>query len=266
MVGSIPQRAATCRSVAAYLARDRRRSPAEPAGDRSGRLRNLRAVEDGDLLALSEREVAPRRAGRRTDCWHATTSHGTSRAPTVDGDTPAAAAGILARQPLCDRQPEPLAMITTRNRWTAWSTASAAFLLPSSPTPVAFPSQLLTSRCCDGPLESAQYTARGLHRAARRPRDPPDASRDRRCSAGTTRVAESWFSDAQERAHLPALLARPGPRRVEVDFRVRSRSSTIDRRCCATRRSASLSPAEYEAQKDGRQPETVSRRLEPKCR
>ena len=40
-------------------------------------------------------------------------------------------------------------------------TASAAFLLPSSPTPVAFPSRLLTSRCCDDHLNPPPSTAAG---------------------------------------------------------------------------------------------------------
>ena len=128
--GPVLQQAATGRGVAAYLSRDRRRRPADPPSD----LANPAALglEDGDLLALGERQVAARQSGQ-TDRWHAATF--TEPPGPHRLGHPTHHSGVLAGQSDRDRLPESLPMLTPRHRRPARRPHRRPCYRRSSPTP-----------------------------------------------------------------------------------------------------------------------------------
>src|SRR6266581_907924 len=101
--GPVVQTAATGGGVAAELAGDRGGRSAQSASDRAHPV--LLRPQQGDLLAVGKRQVAPRRRGQ-ADRWHAASfsepscSHRRGHA-AHDG-------GVLAGQPRSDLAPEPL--------------------------------------------------------------------------------------------------------------------------------------------------------------
>ena len=107
----IRQTAAPSRRVATQLSRDSRRGSPEPTGNvaHPGAL----SSQDRDLFPLRQGQVASR-SGRQADRRHTTalteptTTHGRRHATGHSG--------ILTRQPPGDRLPEPLRLLTPRDR------------------------------------------------------------------------------------------------------------------------------------------------------
>src|SRR4029453_10184222 len=135
--GPILQPATAGRGVAAQLARDRRRRPIDPPGDLAHPA--ALSVEDRDLLALSERQVAPRQR-RPADRWHPATL---TKPPDADRRRhPGGPPALVARHPAGDRRPEPLPILTPRHRRPTRGThrRSPRPIRPTPPRPSHRPS------------------------------------------------------------------------------------------------------------------------------
>ena len=147
----ILQRAATGSGVPAQLPRDRRRRPAHLPGD----LTHAAApgLQDRDLLALGERQVASRQRSP-ADRRHSATL---TKPPDADrGRHTGSHARLLTRHPGGDRRPEPLPILPPTD-----DPANASAPAPPDQTDAAvtFPSQLLTVEALQRLLESARYTS-----------------------------------------------------------------------------------------------------------
>ena len=148
--------------VAAQLPGDRRRRSPNLTSD----LAHTRhpARKQRDLLPLSKRQVAPRQRGERD-----------SRHPATVPEPPDTnrlrharqLRGLHASSSLPDRQPEHRRSTGTQ---PAAAPATASPPVPSNPDahPFGLPIATLHGQALRRPVESAQYTSRGLHAAARR--------------------------------------------------------------------------------------------------
>jgi hypothetical protein len=140
--GAILQPAAPGRGVAAQLARDRRRRPTYPSGDLTHAAPT--GLQDRDLLALGERQVAPRQR-RPADRRHAATL--TKPPDTNRGRHPGDHAGLLARHAVGDRRPEPLPILTPRHQRSTRRTHRRP-ARPIRPTPPRLPHRNSSSSRC----------------------------------------------------------------------------------------------------------------------